>query len=89
MEMKVTLDFHRRPVLGGFGSNLAITAVSFSDDLNGFIYTTVCLCFALMEGKWGGGAVKVRKALHSKFKQGIKGKRWKLMSCLISWKMVV
>lgn len=50
--MKVTLDFHRRPALGGSGSDWAITAGSFSDDLNlGLIHTTVCLCFALMDGR--------------------------------------
>lgn len=37
--------------MGGFGTDWAITAGSFSDDLNReIIHATVCLCFALMEG---------------------------------------
>lgn len=57
--MKDTLDFHGRPALGGFGSDGATTAGSFSDDLNlGLIHGD---CVPLLRtcrrdrGGWAGG----------------------------------
>lgn len=58
--MKDTLDFHGRPALGGFGSDGATTAGSFSDDLNLGLIHDDCVpllrtCRRDGEGGRGGG----------------------------------